>query len=274
MPPTSTGLRHIAPSVLAIKGARLDIRLLLFGALCLGGSTPMAAQVRFTVEARSSLAWWQISPHMRHLWATTCPDEPSWQPGDIYSIGFLPKFSVDVTDTLVPLYPRFVAQPVCRSAVRGEVFVADTTAWLGVRGLISVRVDSLVTGFKQRDDYARNRVLETAAYPDVNFEIDSLANRRGRASGKTDTLRANAVGILELHGVKKPWSVPIKAWREKLGLRVTGQFDFEPVALIDEFHISRYPLNLGVGLHIWRRMYLGIDAILVPAPATASATSP
>jgi hypothetical protein len=206
---------------------------------------------------------------MKHLWATTCPNEPSWQPGDIYSVGFVPKFTVEASDSLVPLYPRYVAQPLCRMAVRGEVAVADTTSWQGVRGVIVILIDSLVTGFKQRDDYARQRILESIAYPDVKFQIDSLTNvHKGR-----DTLRADAVGVLELHGARKAWTVPIMARREKLGLRVTGQFDFPARALIDDYHMSRYPLNLGVGMNIWRKIYLGIDAILVAAPAAAPSPS-
>jgi hypothetical protein len=205
---------------------------------------------------------------MRHLWATTCPNEPSWQPGDIYSVGFVPKFTVNLTDTLVPLYPRFVAQALCNQAVHGEISVVDTSKWTGVRGLIRVSVDSLVSGFKQRDDYARGRILETVTYPEVRFEIDSLTNVHRSAKG--DTLHANAVGVLELHGSKKAWVVPIKAWREKLGMRVTGQFDFVPDALITDYHMSPYPLNLGVRAHIWHRIYLGIDAILVAGAGPAS----
>jgi hypothetical protein len=261
----------------AVLVARLTRPFFILAAIALalvsqGRSNIVAAQVRYTVDPKASLAWWQIAPHMRHLWATTCPQEPSWQPGDIYSIGFVPKFTVELTDTLVPLYPRFVAQSLCAQAIHGEVTVADTSKWAGVRGLITISVDSLVSGFKQRDDYARHRILETTTYPDVRFTIDSLASVRKTPKG--DTLHANAVGVLELHGVKKPWVVPVKAWKEKLGLRVTGQFNFIPDALIQDYKMSPYPLNLGVRAHIWHRIYLGIDAILVGAPAQALGLSP
>ena len=171
-------------------------------------------------------------------------------------------------DTIVPIYPRKVAKAVCAPAVRGEVAAADTTNWRGVRGLVVVRADALVTGLDFRDTYARTRILETLVYPDIRFEIDSLTNvQRG------DTLRATAVGMIELHGVKKPMTVPIKVWREKLGLRVTGQWEFPAIDLINEYHMSPYPLSLGVKGHIWREVYLGIDAILVPASAAASSGS-
>ena len=39
------------------------------------------AQTAWTVDPKASLAWWQINPHLGHLWATTCPQEPSWKPG-------------------------------------------------------------------------------------------------------------------------------------------------------------------------------------------------
>src|SRR5437879_2832266 len=46
------------------------------------------AQTRWTVDSRSSLAWWQMSPNLNHLWATTCPEEPSWRPGENRSGGW------------------------------------------------------------------------------------------------------------------------------------------------------------------------------------------
>ena len=231
--------------------------------LVLGGVTTEriaqpSAQIRFAVVPRASYAWWQITPHAGHLWATTCPEEPSWQPGDVYSPGFIPKYEVTSADTLVPLYPRYVAQAVCTPAVDGEVFADDTTTWHGVRGLISVRAAALVTGSNMRDDYARKRVLQTGEYPFIQFRIDSLTEIR-----TGDTLRAIAVGEIELHGVTKAMAVPIKAWREKLGLRVTSQFGFPAVDLVDEYQIPLYPIALGVGLRIWKRMNLGVDVILV-----------
>ena len=231
-------------------------------------ASSLAAQVRLKIDPKTSLAWWQIAPHMRHLWASTCPDEPSWQPGDIYSIGYVPKLIASETDTVVPLYPRFQALPLCRESVHGEIATADTVTWRGTRGLISIQLDSLVSGYNQRDEYARKRILETVSYPEAKFQIDSLVNVQ-----TGDTLHASAVGVLELHGAKKPWSVPIKAWREQAGLRVTGHFDFPPQALVDDYHMSPYPLSLGVGMRVWRKIHLGIDAVLVPVSATPRSSS-
>ena len=33
------------------------------------------AQVVWVADPKSSLAWWQVSPHYNQLWATTCPWE-------------------------------------------------------------------------------------------------------------------------------------------------------------------------------------------------------
>ena len=92
-------------------------------ALALAVLTPAAVRaqsVKYKLDERASLAWWQMSPHLSHLWATTCPQETSWQPGDERSAGWIvdesrmPKTGHSNTiDTVhVPLYPRPVAQAV------------------------------------------------------------------------------------------------------------------------------------------------------------------
>lgn len=241
-------------------------------ALALAVLTPAAVRaqgVKYKLDERASLAWWQMSPHLSHLWATTCPQETSWQPGDERSAGWIvdeskmPKTGHSNTiDTVhVPLYPRPVAQAVCAPAVRGDISVADTVHWTGVKGLVSIRAETLITGLDMRDNYARKAVLQTSTYPDIRFQIDSLVNQQKSA----DTLLADAVGVLELHGVRQPKRVPIKAWHEPLGLRVTGKFMFNSVDLPEVYKISRMSLGLGVGTGIWRYVHLGIDAVMNPA---------
>src|SRR5882757_8516136 len=57
--------------------------------LCLRtASADAQAETRWTVDPKASLAWWQVSPHLNHLWATTCPGEPSWRPGEGRSSGW------------------------------------------------------------------------------------------------------------------------------------------------------------------------------------------
>src|SRR5882672_8525183 len=55
---------------------------LLIGCLLLTGPAAAHAQMRWVVDSRSSLAWWQVSPNLNHLWATTCPGDSSWRPGE------------------------------------------------------------------------------------------------------------------------------------------------------------------------------------------------
>src|SRR6185436_16707020 len=51
--------------------------------------TVRAQDIKLKVDERSSLAWWQMNPHLLHLWATTCPGESSWQPGAEHSAGWV-----------------------------------------------------------------------------------------------------------------------------------------------------------------------------------------
>lgn len=238
-------------------------------ALALAVFTPAAAraqEVKFKVDERSSLAWWQMSPHLAHLWATTCPQESSWQPGEERSSGWIvdqsraPKTGhANVMDTIhVPLYPRPVSQAVCTPAVKGEITVRDTVRWTGVKGVVAVRVEHLITGLEMRDNYARKAVLQTSSYPEVRFHIDSLTNQR--KSG--DTLIADAVGVLELRGVRTPKTVRLQAWHEPLGLRVTAKFHFPSSDLPEIYKVSRLALGLGVGTGLWRLVHLGVDAVL------------
>src|SRR3989442_8611388 len=146
--------------------------------------TAAPAQTRWSIDTKASLAWWQVSPHLNHLWATTCPQEPSWQPGDERSAGWdykvkkAPKYyHSNIVDTIdVPLYPRPVgmAQPICARAVSGEIVASDTAGWQGVRGLISVRADAFFTGLAMRDEDAKPAVFQANRYAEIGFRVDSL----------------------------------------------------------------------------------------------------
>ncbi len=253
-------------------GARVSIAAQAF-VLAVAVLVPSAARaqaVKYKIDERSSLAWWQMSPHLGHLWATTCPGEPSWQPGEERSAGWVvdqsraPKTGhAAVMDTIhVPLYPRPEASAVCSPAVRGEITVGNKSTWAGVKGLVAVRGEYLITGLDMRDNYARKAVLQTSAYPEVRFQIDSLTHQTMEA----DTLVADAVGVFELRGVRQPKVVRIRAWQEPLGLRVTGKFDFPSSDLVEKYKMSRLSLGLGVGTGLWKLVHLGIDAVMTPVP--------
>ncbi|HEV8264064.1 MAG TPA: YceI family protein [Gemmatimonadales bacterium] len=232
--------------------------------------THLAAQtpLRLVIDQRTSLAWWQMDPHYEHLWATTCPADPSWQPGEGRDPGQYTDYSTRPTtiaagrsDARVPLFPRYRVRPVCREAVRGEIAVADTVRWRGVRGTVTLVAESLFTGLNMRDLYARRAVLETARYPEITFTVDSLVDIR---RGAGDTLRAIAVGTFGVHGVTKPMRVPTVAWRESGGLRVQAQFSVPASALTDEFQMSKWALGMGVVMRRWKTLHMGIDVILRP----------
>ena len=219
---------------------------LLAGLVALG--TGVQAQTRLRVEPRSSLAWWQVNPHLNHLWATTCPEEPSWRPGEGRSGGWAfdralkpPKQGyAGVSDTtIIPVYPRGPATPVCIEAVAGEVVVQDTVQWRGVRGQITVEGEKLITGEDRRDNYTHNAILNVDRYPEITFTIDSVVNVT-----KGDTLTGTAVGVLHLHGVRKPMTAAVRAWPEGGALRVTAKFHVPARSLTGEWGLSKFALGL------------------------------
>lgn len=239
--------------------------------LLLAGTVPLTlpaqtAPARLVVEGTTSLAWWQINPHYEHLWATTCPADPSWQPGEGRDPGQYtdygsrpPTIAAGRLETRIPLFPRFRVRPLCRQAVRGEVTIQDTVRWRGVQGKVRVIADSLFSGLEMRDKYARRAVLETGRYPEIAFTIDSLvAVQRG------DTTRAYAMGTLAVHGNALSIRAPVRAWRETAGLRVLAEFSVPARALTDDFHLPEWALGMGVGMKRWQTLHMGVDLILRP----------
>jgi hypothetical protein len=211
------------------------------------------------------LAWWQLSPHLGHLWATTCPQDPSWMPGESRGAGFKMDQSkvkdvplIQVEDPRVPIYPRDTVHAVCSEAVTGTVIAPDTVRWTGVRGFLSIHTEYLFNGMPMRDAYARKAVYKTGEHPDVRFVVDSLVNiRAGR-----DTMRAEAVGTFEFRGVRTPQRVPVEAWREAGGLRVRGRFSIPAPELVSTYGVSKFALGLSLGTHIWKTLHLGFDVVL------------
>jgi polyisoprenoid-binding protein YceI len=226
------------------------------------------AQTRWTVDSKASLAWWQINPHLNHLWATTCPQEPSWRPGDGRSTGWIigqirtPKQGTAAVydTTIVPLNQRVTVRAVCTEAVTGRVLVGDTVAWHGVRGEVAVRGEALITGEERRDAVAREAVLQTSRYPEIRFTVDSLVN----VTRQGDTLRGTAVGMFMLRDVSKPMTAAVRAWPEAGTLRVLAKLRLSAQKLPAEFGLSRIALGMGVTSGIWYDLFLGIDVVLKP----------
>ncbi len=224
------------------------------------------AGAKWAIDHQTSLAWWQVDPHYEHLWATTCPADSSWQAGEGRDAGLYVNYATrptthaaGISDPRIPLFPRNVVKPNCRSAMRGEITVEDTVRWRGVRGTVSVIADSLFTGLGFRDTFGRRRVLETGKYSQITFTIDSVVDVQ-----PGDTLRAVAVGTFELHGVQRATRAPLVAWHEPAGFRVRAQFSVPALALTNEFKMSNVALGMGVIMRRWNTVHMGVDVVLRP----------
>jgi hypothetical protein len=241
-------------------------------ALCLlavGSAGAQRGVTAYTVDTKSSLAWWQVNPNLKHLWATTCPLDPSWLPGEGRSPGQgvserMLDFPPDDT-THIPLLERTRPRPVCTEAVHGQFMAPDTGTWKGAQGRIVVDAAALVTGEKERDAFERNSVLETGKYPEIVFTIDRVVGVR-RTAG--DSVTAIAVGSLLLHGTTTPLTVPIVAWHEAGVLRVRGRWFMTADELWSNYGISKQAMALGVGMGIWKQLWMGIDLVMRAGPAS------
>jgi hypothetical protein len=235
-------------------------------------------QAHWVVDPKTSLAWWQVDPNLAHLWATTCPGDSSWRPGEGRSGGWYINPALKpprqegfkpISDTIdIPLYPRPAGKvyPDCVEAVQGEVSAADTVHWRGVRGDITVIGEALVTGERMRDALM-HEIMQTPSYPTIHFTLDSLTD----VSRQGDTLIATAVGTLDLHRVKTPVAAKVHAYPDGGGLRVLARFHFLASTLKNEFGFTRLKyLGLGLNTRIWHWIFMGVDVVLKPASAKDS----
>ena len=245
-------------------------------ALALLNTAPARAQAgKWTVDPKVSLAWWQVVPHFYHLFGTSCPQDPSWVPGDARDGGSPWQFDArnidmnrkEIWDTArVPLFPRGRVRPGCSEAVAGQFDVPDTVNWKGIHGEITIQAKALASGQGIRDKYTQGMVLESDHYPEIKFRLDSVTNVTRTEKG--DTLKGQAYGVLDAHGVQKPLGGRFMAWHDAGvpgTLRVTTKFHFPAGDLVQEFHMSKWALGLGVSSGIWRDLWEGVDLILKPA---------
>jgi polyisoprenoid-binding protein YceI len=255
---------------------RLRARVLLaVGALTLVAAVDAQAQARWVADKKASLAWWQINPHMNHLWATTCPQEPSWRPGEGRSGGWVvnkwmrpPKQGeADISDTtIIPLYPRRRVRSVCTEAVEASVTAVDATKGLGVKGVVTVQVNNLITGLDIRDEFMKDKMLQVNNFPEVSFTIDSLSG----VHNSRDTVVGLVRGVLTLRGVNTPIHATLKYWPEVGGLRVLAKLKIAAQDLSSVYGISGMALGLGVASAIWQDIYMGVDLLMKPSEASAS----
>jgi hypothetical protein len=224
---------------------------------------------KWSIKPRESLAWWQVEPNYGHLWATTCPGDPSWSAGESRSSGYNYRDeSIAVSAQLssrIPLFPRGKVTPVCGDAIHGDITIADTVNWRGVSGTIIINAHDLTTGADFRDAYAQKAVLKTNAYPTIEFNIDSLTDLHTEG----DTIRATALGSLVLVGKVHAKSARLVAWRVPGGMRVRGQIQVPAKDMTGVLGLSKFALNMGVVLGRWDTLYMGIDIIL-KSPTTGA----
>ena len=244
-------------------------RVLLLVLMLAGLAAPAvyAQQTTYKVDEKRSLVWWQLDPHFGHLWATTCPNDPSWQPGEGHSGRFGVNFkkrpkvkTTNVSAGAFPLFPRDTVRANCRTAVRGSFSTQDVKRFAEMKGIVIATMDSITNGSDSRDLFAKKYIYSSAVYPTVKFTVDSLTNVR--ISG--DTINAVAVGTFELRGVGSHTRVQVQGVNEPEGLRVRGLWAMAAKELQDRYSISRAVLSMGVGAKLWETLYMGFDLILTP----------
>ncbi len=230
-----------------------------------------AQTTTFALDRERSLVWWQVDPHFGHLWASSCPKDPSWQPGEGHSAGYYmnyaarPKISTNkASESRVPLFPRRTVRANCRQAVLGTFTSTDPVGWTSFRGKISVMPDSIETGANHRDLFANKYVYSTNKYPTIEFAIDSLT----AIAVKGDTVNAIAVGTFQLRGNKKTTRVQVTGVQEPAGLRVRGMFAMPASELRDFYGVSQWAMGAGIGLKLWDTLFMGFDLILTQAGAS------
>ena len=248
--------------------------LLAWAGVAVGVPARGQEAVRWEIDQARSAIWWQLNPHFGHLWATTCPNDETWAAGEGRSAQYRGKSSLDrkvrqtnVRDALdyIPLFPRDTARANCRRAVYGQITIADTSSYRGAMGMVRVRPDSLTLGSDMRDIFAQKYIYKSAAYPAISMLIDSITSvERG------DTLRGLVFGKFQLRDVVKPIRVQFLAWDEPGGRRVKGQWYMTASTLMDDYHISRVYLAMGVASKLWDELHMGFDLVLRRSAANPS----
>ncbi len=240
----------------------------------LGTARGAHAQTRWKVDAATSLAWWQMSPNMNHLWATTCPADPSWRPGEERSPGwhFDPNLKLpstgygNVDDTIhVPLFPRRRVVPVCVEAVRGEILVGDTAGWHGTHGSVFVEGDALITGEAMRDNMM-HRALQTWQHPEIEFDLDSLVD----VTQDHDTTFGTGVGILIIRGQADTTRADITMYPIEGGMRVLAKWRVSAAKLFS-YIPSVKSFGLGLDVWLWHYFFMGADLVFHPDTAVVPA---
>lgn len=129
------------------------------------------------------------------------------------------------------------------NGIAGEVHF-DPAQPAATKGRITLETASLqVPNAMMKDHMLGKEWMDTAAHPQIVFEIESLAN----ASTAGDVTTADAKGTLSVKGVKKPVSIPVKIThlKDKLGARTNGRMQGDLLVVRAKFTIKRtdYGIN-------------------------------
>lgn len=262
---TATAFRgnHIVPGLCSL------LAVALIGVL----PTVAFAQAHWTVDTKNSLVWWQMSPHLNHLWATTCPEDRSWRPGENRSPGWhisprlrLPETGfANVDDTVnVPLYPRDDAEAVCAEAVQGEVLLPDTVTWRGAHAEVSALTDALISGEAMRD-ILMHQVLESSRFPRIRFTLDSIVSLTKEA----DALVGSAAGKLFVRDVQEDITVSLKVFPDAGGMRVLARWRVPSDSLVKRLCPKIKTYSLGVNTGLWHDFFMGADIVFLIEPTGA-----
>lgn len=247
----------------------------VLGCLLLAGLASAHAQSRWVADPKMSLAWWQMSPHLGHLWATTCPGDSSWRPGEGRSSGWTINKNLKmpgsgdagVDDTVhVPLFPRMKVYASCHDAVKGEVVSPDTVNWRGTLATIQVTSEAFITGSTMRD-LLMHQIMQTGQFPTIFFELDSLIDLHRQG----DTLIGKAVGQLTFRDKKFPIVSAVKSYPDGGGMRVAGRWRF-PANRLKEMAPKLEYVGLGVNTNVWHDFFMGYDIIFRRAPLQSEGT--
>lgn len=94
------------------------------------------------------------------------------------------------------------------------------------KGTLTVPVATMVTGNDTRDEHLRSDVwLDAAQFPNITFEIESVAVKGQEAKGEVKSATLDATGKFTLHGVTVPMTTPVTVkWK---GGKVKVQAEFE-----------------------------------------------
>jgi hypothetical protein len=254
-----------------VLGSRLLLAAAFVGLL----PTVVVAQVRWTVDAKNSLVWWQMSPHLNHLWATTCPEDRSWRPGENRSPGWrisprlrLPETGfANVDDTInVPLYPRDDVEAVCSEAVQGEVLLPDTVTWRGAHAEVTALVNALISGEAMRD-LLMHQILESSRFPQIRFTLDSLVGM----TKEPDALVGSAIGKLFIRDMEEDITASVKVFPDAGGMRVLAKWRV-PSDTLKLWIPKLKTYSLGANTNLWHDFFMGADLVFRSEPIGSAST--